>query len=117
MIAILFLISALLLEVIYIGLFILTIKMPAFRFWPPPTARSWQFFMAWIVVAIVAILFFLLGLFDYDSFILPGILIRLPFALALFIVGGAIGGWASLSFPIRATIGLGDRLVTGGPYL
>jgi protein-S-isoprenylcysteine O-methyltransferase Ste14 len=116
MIAIWFLISALLLEVIYIGLFILTIKMPAFRFWPPPTARSWQFFMAWIVVAIVAILFFLLGLFDYDSFILPGFWIRLPFTLAFFIIGGAIGSWASLSFPIRATIGLGDKLVTGGPY-
>jgi protein-S-isoprenylcysteine O-methyltransferase Ste14 len=116
MITIVFFFSALLLEIIYIGLFILTIKMSSFRFWPPPAARSWQFFVAWLVAAIVTVLFALLGLLDYDSFILPMFWMRSPFALAFFVLGGTIGSWAFISFPFRATIGLGDRLVTGGPY-
>ena len=27
-----------------------------------------------------------------------------------------VGVWASMSFPFRATIGLGDKLITRGPY-
>ncbi len=39
--------TALLMEIAYIILFLLTILRPPFRFWPPPSARSWQFFSAW----------------------------------------------------------------------
>lgn len=108
--------SALVMEIVYLGLFVATIKRPPFRFWPPPSARSWQFFAAWIMACLVLVEFAFLGVLDYDSFILPGLRQRLPIAIAIFVVGCAIGGWGSFGFPLKATIGLGDRLITTGAY-
>jgi protein-S-isoprenylcysteine O-methyltransferase Ste14 len=108
--------SALLLEILYIVLFILTIRLPGFRFWPPPCARSWQFFAAWLVAGIVTVNFFFVGLLDFDSAILPSLKTRLPLALLCFIVGMSLGTWAERTFGFRLTLGLGDRLVTRGPY-
>ena len=104
------------LELVYLLFFVLTIRWSSFRFWPPPSHRSWQFFVAWFVALLVAYNFLLLGVLDYDSFILPKIWSRLPYALAFFIVGSMVGGWASISFPFRATIGLSGELITRGPY-
>ena len=115
MIHVLFLI-ALVLELIYLTLFLLTIKSPFFRFWPPPSARSWQFVVSWTIAGVVAVIFLLLGLLDYDTGPLPPLWNRLPFALVLFIPGSIIGTWAWLTFPFRATIGLPVSLITRGPY-
>jgi protein-S-isoprenylcysteine O-methyltransferase Ste14 len=115
MIDILFLI-ALILELVYLALFLLTIRSPALRFWPPPSARSWQFFASWSFAGLVAAIFILLGLLDYDAGPLSPFWGRLPIALAFFIPGSIIGTWASLTFPFRATIGLPVRLITHGPY-
>ncbi len=68
------------------------------------------------MAALVVIEFGFLGLIDYNSSILPGLRARLPIAIAFFVVGGTIGTWAFIAFPFRATIGLGDRLITSGPY-
>jgi protein-S-isoprenylcysteine O-methyltransferase Ste14 len=108
--------TALILELIYGALFILTIKLPGFRFWPPPSHRSWQFIFSWLIASVVAVNFFFIGLLDFDSFFLPGLRPRFPFALALFVFGSAIGFWSSTVFGVRATLGLGGKLVTGGPY-
>ena len=115
MIPILFTI-ALALEIVYLGLFWLTLRRPGFRFWPPPCARSWQFFTAWFVAGVVAAIFLLLGAADFDSACLPIFQQRLPAALALFGVGSVFGTWASITFGLRNTLGLGVRLVTHGPY-
>jgi protein-S-isoprenylcysteine O-methyltransferase Ste14 len=103
-------------EVFYISMFLLTIKSLEFRFWPPPSARSWQFFVSWIVAALVAVLYLFLGFLDFASFILPDFWDRFPIALVFLTAGGMLGTWASLSFPFRTTIGLGKRLITKGPY-
>lgn len=116
MIRLIFFSSALALEIVYLGLFVATIKRPSFHFWPPPSARLWQFFAAWIIGALVVVEFGFLGLLDYDSFVLPGLLARLTNAIVFFVLGGIIGAWAFLIFPFRATLGLGDRLITDGPY-
>jgi protein-S-isoprenylcysteine O-methyltransferase Ste14 len=108
--------SALALELLYLALFVLTIKRPSFRFWPPPSARSWQFLAAWIIALLVGIIFLFLGFLDFESFILPPFWSRLPVALAISIPGVIIGSWASAVFPFRATLGLGDKLITAGPY-
>ena len=108
--------TALLFELIYILLFILTIRLPGFRFWPPPSARSWQFFSAWLMASIVAVNFFFLGLLDFDSAFLPDLKTRFPVAVILFITGLGFGAWAGSVFGFRAVLGLGNRLVTGGPY-
>jgi protein-S-isoprenylcysteine O-methyltransferase Ste14 len=116
MICLIFFSSALVMEIIYLGLFVATIKRPPFRFWPPPSARSWQFFAAWIMACLVLVEFAFLGLLDFDSFFLPALRPRLPIAIAIFVVGCSIGGWGSFRFPLKTTIGFGDRLITTGVY-
>lgn len=108
-------IIALVLELFYILMFILTIRLPSFRFWPPPSARSWQFFAIWLIASLVGVCFLFLGFLDYDSFVFHqrG---RFPVALGLFIGGSLLGTWAFLTFDLRTTIGLGDRLIATGPY-
>ncbi len=109
-------IIAVVLELVYILLFVLTIKLPNFRFWPPPSARSWQFFSAWLMAGIVVINGVFLGLLDFDSSFLPSLRIRLPVALIFFIFGSIIGSWGYMAFGLRATLGLGDKLIINGPY-
>jgi len=104
------------LELIYLVLFILTIRLSNFRFWPPPKPRSWQFFSAWLMASIVVINGFFLGLLDFDSFILSHLRQRLPFAIGFIVLGSVIGGWAWSSFGLRNTIGVGYKLITHGPY-
>lgn len=107
---------AVVLELIYLLMFTLTIRRRDFRFWPPPSQHSWQFFAAWFLAMIVAVNFLCLGLLDFDSARLPDLRSRFPAAVILFIVSSAIGTWVYTVFPFRATLGLGDRLVTTGPY-
>lgn len=104
------------LELIYVVLFVLTIKLPSFRFWPPPKARSWQFFFSWLVASLVMVNFLFIGLLDFDSFVLSPLMQRLPLAIIIFVMGSLIGGWAFFVFGLKNTIGVDDKLVTGGPY-
>ena len=108
-------ITAVAFELLYGLLFILTIKLPDFRFWPPPSHRSWQFFASWLIAGLVAVCFLFLGLLDFDSSFLYQWL-RFPIAFALFICSSVIGTWSSLSLGLRTTLGLGDKLITDGPY-
>lgn len=109
--------TAVFLELIYLLLFILTIKLPRFRFWPPPSAWSWQFTLAWLMVGVVGLCAIWLGFLDLDSGFLPDFKTRLPLAGIIFVFGNAIGGWGNLALGLRGTLGLGDRLVVTGVYL
>jgi protein-S-isoprenylcysteine O-methyltransferase Ste14 len=108
-------IIALVLELFYILMFTLTIRLPSFRFWPPPSARSWQFFVVWLIASLVGVCFLFLGFLDYDSFVFHQ-RARFPIALGLLAGSLSIGTWAVLTFDLRTTIGLGDHLITTGPY-
>ena len=108
--------TSLLLELVYIALFVMTIRNNGFRFWPPPSSRSWQFFFAWFLALIVAVNFLFLGLLDFDSFWLPPLWTRFPAAVVLAAPTFIIGIWIYSVFPYRATLGLGNRLITRGPY-
>jgi protein-S-isoprenylcysteine O-methyltransferase Ste14 len=102
-------------EVIYLLLFILTIRRKDFRFWPPPSHRSWQFFTSWLLAALVFVGFFFVGLIDFNSFFLHTWL-RYPIGILFHLIGAIIGSWSFKTFRLRATIGLGDELITEGPY-
>jgi protein-S-isoprenylcysteine O-methyltransferase Ste14 len=108
--------TALILEVVNGLLFFLTIERPGFRFWPPPSHRSWQFFLSWFLDLLVAVLFIILGLFDFVSFWLTRFGLRLPVALTACALSSAIGIWVYTVFPYDTTVGPGDRLITAGPY-
>lgn len=107
--------GSIIIEVGYLLLFVLTIRRPGFRFWPPPSHRSWQFFASWLLAALVFVGFLFVGLLDFDSSILRAWL-RFPIGILLHISGTTIGSWSFKSLGLRATIGLGDELTTKGPY-
>ena len=104
------------LELVYVVLFVLTIKVPNFRFWPPPKARSWQFFSTWLIAGLVVVNFLLIGLLNFDSFVLCSLKQRLPYVIGIFVLGSLIGSWAFVAFGLKNVIGMEDRLVTDGPY-
>ncbi len=108
--------SAVVFELVYILLFVLTIKLPRFRFWPPPRALSWQFFLAWIMAGVVVVNAVFLGLLDFDFSSPSGLRVRVATAMVFFVVGSAIGTWASLVFGLKSVLGLGDKLIVAGPY-
>lgn len=108
-------VAAIGLELFYIWMFVRTIRRPDFRFWPPPSARSWQFFVAWLAAALAAVCCMFLGLLDYDSFVFHQ-WIRFPIAIGLVVCSSAVGTWAAMVFGLRGVMGLGDKLVTTGPY-
>ena len=108
-------ITAIAFELLYGVLFALTIALPGFRFWPPPSQRSWQFFASWLIASLVAVCFLFLGFLDFDGSFLHQWL-RFPIAFALLICGSIIGTWSFLSLGLRTTLGLGDKLITHGPY-
>lgn len=60
--------------------------------------------------------FLILGFLDYDSFILPQLKKRLPLAFFIFVIGSGIGSWAFLTFGLKNTIGIDNKLITRGPY-
>ena len=60
--------------------------------------------------------FLFIGLLDFDSFVLPPLRQRLPFAIIVLVAGSLIGGWAFFTFGLKNTIGVDDRLVVSGPY-
>lgn len=107
---------AVILELIYIFLFLASIKQPGFRFWPPPSWHSWQFFTAWVLALIVVSIGLYLGLLDFDSGFLPSLEWRLPVALVFFIFGTSLGTWSYWVFGFRTTLGLGPKLILTGPY-
>jgi protein-S-isoprenylcysteine O-methyltransferase Ste14 len=107
--------GSILIEVVYLLLFFLTIRKPGFRFWPPPSPRSWQFFTAWILASLVFVGFLFVGLLDFNSGCLHT-WFRFPIGLLMHLVGGILGFWAYAAFGLRATLGLGEELVTKGPY-
>jgi protein-S-isoprenylcysteine O-methyltransferase Ste14 len=109
-------VTAVLFELIYVLMFVLTIKLPQFRFWPPPSPRSWQFFSAWLMAGIVVVNGIILGLLNFDSAFLPSLPERMPIVLIFVVFGSAIGTWSYTVYGLRATLGLGDKLIVNGPY-
>jgi protein-S-isoprenylcysteine O-methyltransferase Ste14 len=107
--------GSLLIELVYLLLFFLTIRKPGFRFWPPPSPRSWQFFTAWILASLVFVGFLFIGLLDFNSAPLYT-WVRFPIGILMHLVAAILGSWAYAAFGLRATIGLGEELVTTGPY-
>jgi protein-S-isoprenylcysteine O-methyltransferase Ste14 len=103
-------------EIFYLVMFVVTIRNPGFRFWSPPSPRSWQFFVAWFLAGVVAVNFLFVGLLDFDSGFLHTRL-RFPAGILLHLAGAVIGSWAFTTVGVYTTIGLGKKLVTNGPYL
>ena len=93
---------------------VLSILKPHLRVWPPPRRDSWQYYYNGAMSYTGLLGFVALGILDFNSFRFDG--------WAHFFVGGLLfscGFFALWGFRVlgtHASQGLGDELITTGPY-
>ena len=90
-------------------------RWPDYRIWPPPSARSWQFWFTWIGFGLSVAGTFAVGVLGWGSLPLPN-LVRFVVGPALLVAGVALGVSAVRHLSTHASLGLGNELVRGGPY-
>ena len=88
---------------------------PDHRIWPPPSARSWQFWFTWVGFGLSVAGTFAIGLLGWGSLPLPEP-VRFGAGPVLLLGGAALGVSAVRALSTHASLGLGDCLVRGGPY-
>ena len=92
-----------------------SIMIPEWRLWPPryPHAPGGYLMLTLFVISGAGV--FLLGVFDWDSWLFPAwvrVLIGIPLGLA----GNLLAGWAIAVLGILPTSGSKSALVVRGPY-
>lgn len=93
---------------------VLSILRPDRRIWPPPGRDSWQYRYNGVTVYTGLCGLLALGIADWNSFVFHG--------AGRFAVGGLLMAcalfalWGYLTLGARASQGLGESLVTTGPY-
>ena len=90
-------------------------RWPNYRIWPPPSARSWQFWFTWVGFGLSVVGTFVVGALSWGSLPLPSSA-RFVVGPALLLSGAALGVAAVRQLSTHASLGLGDELVRGGPY-
>jgi protein-S-isoprenylcysteine O-methyltransferase Ste14 len=85
------------------------------RIWPPPGKASWQFVYGAILTYTGLAGVVVLGVIDWNGFILGG-WVRFVIGGLLVAAGGSFGLWGFVTLGAHASQGLGGGLVTTGPY-
>ena len=93
---------------------VVTIAMPQYRVWPPPSRASWQYWYTWGLFGLGVLGITILAILDWDAFSLPSWLRVAGGLLALS--GASFALWAVRELGVRETQGLGGQLATTGPY-
>jgi len=94
---------------------LLSITSPDKRVWPPPRRRSWQFWFTWGLTWVTLGGTVLLGLLDWNTFILPTS-VRFPLGILLTAGGLSFGYWGLRTLGAHASLGLEGEFVLAGPY-
>ena len=93
---------------------VLSIVRPDLRVWPPPRRDSWQYLYNGVMTFTGLFGFLAIGIIDWNSFVLDASVRFL--AGGLLMTGGFFALWGYLTLGVHASQGLGDELVTTGPY-
>lgn len=96
-----------------------TLGAPSFQVWPPPRRRSWEYRLVWTLFPLAAAGLLITGGLDVGSLGLRrwiGEAGSLIIGTTLFGVGTTVASYAMGFLGRRAAPGLGDELITGGPY-
>ncbi len=106
--------------ILFAGLFLLpglfiSILSPKHRVWPPPHKRSWQFLYVWILAIIGIVGVPIIGIFDWGSLGIGGIVIAVVGAI-LIATGIAIAVWGVRTLSSEQSMGMKGEFVMRGPY-
>jgi protein-S-isoprenylcysteine O-methyltransferase Ste14 len=97
------------------GSFILSLLYPKHRIWPPPKKSSIQYWYIHTLTETSILSFLILGVLDYDTFILKHNS-RFVIASLLIVAGGTIFLWAFKILSVNTSLGAKRKLITCGPY-
>lgn len=108
-------VTTIILEVLLDGALVLTLLLPKFRVWPPPSKNSWQYYFVWVTTIPSYIGIIMIGILDWNSLTINPWL-RYPLGSLLMIFGFMLAMWGVWTLGIHASQGLGGGLVREGPY-
>ena len=94
---------------------VLSIARPSLRVWPPPRRDSWQYYYNGALSYTGLLGLVALGVMDWNSFSFGGSTHILAGGV-LMACGGAFALWGFLTLGAHASQGLGDELITTGPF-
>jgi len=92
-----------------------SVGYPASRIWPPPSNRSWQYYLTWILFYLIFGLNFLLLLFDWNGWKFSSPL-RFIVGAPLIIIGSGLFLFGIRHLGIKNTSGSLSGFVKTGPY-
>lgn len=97
------------------GSLVLTMVIPGFRVWPPPSRKSWQYRYAWGLTIASFLGIVVLGIVDWNS---PVSTRWIQFAVGsiILVLGLAFAAWAIRVLSVTSTLGLRGKLIKRGPY-
>ena len=107
--------ATIVLEVLLGGSLVLTLLLPRFRAWPPPSKHSWQYYFVWVTTISSYIGIIMIGILDWNSLTINPWL-RYPVGILLMIFGFMLAMWGVWTLGIHTSQGLGGDLVREGPY-
>ena len=92
-----------------------SIVYPGSRIWPPPSKRSWQYALSWILFYLVFGLNTLLIIFDWNSwhYVSP---LRFVIGIPLVLIGSLLLIWGIRTLGLNNTSGSAAGFVKNGPY-
>ncbi len=92
-----------------------SVAFPEKRIWPPPSKRSWQHAITWILFYLVFGLNLVLVFIDWNNWVFDNIL-RLIVGIPLMTLGSMLLAWGIRTLGVRNTSGLPDGFIQEGPY-
>lgn len=94
---------------------LVSIRWPAHRIWPPPRQYSWQYWLVWGPTDVVTVGIWVVGILDWNSFVLDGWW-RLPVGAFIALAGGGFALWGIWHLSWHASQGLQAEFIRSGPY-
>ena len=114
-------ITILLFWIILVGEILLAVALyisyfyPSRRIWPPPGKKTWQFYYIWFLTYVSLIGLIILGLLDWNSFVLDFLVLHVIGWIA-FVIGTYILIWGMRTLSLHLSHGLKGELITNGLY-
>lgn len=92
-----------------------SIWLPKYRFWPPPSNTSWQYWLSWITITLASVSVPIVGFLDWESM---GAIhwARYFLGAVMLIITAVLLIWSVETLSLHQSLGNKGKLVETGPY-